>query len=279
MRKEEMIYTGDAVFFCDTLTYDKPFISSKPRNHDSFAFVTDGILTYEKQGNIVQIKKGQVAYIAKGSIDKSGAGSGNSVSYIAVNFNFDEHTASSSRNLPFKTVCSEKNAYLYEKLFRKAADEYSLNLPGSQMICNGILCQIIGMLYNDIAFNNINHKIADKIEIALSYLNQNYSRADLKISELAEIAGISEKHFRRLFFDIYKKKPHEFLRDFRLNKAELLILNTPKPISDIALQCGFSDVYSFSHCFKQNFAISPKVYRDMQLNKAINNRKDIANSK
>ena len=66
MRKEEMIYTGDAVFFCDTLTYDKPFISSKPRNHDSFAFVTDGILTYEKQGNIVQIKKGQVAYIAKG---------------------------------------------------------------------------------------------------------------------------------------------------------------------------------------------------------------------
>lgn len=264
MRTKAMIYTDDAVFFYDTLTYDKPFISSKPRNHDSFAFVTDGTLAYEKQGKIVQIKKGQVAYIAKGSIDKSSAGSGDSVSYIAVNFNFDEHAASSNHNLPFRTVCSDRNAYQYEKLFQKAVNEYSLNLPGSEMICNGILCQIIGMLYNDLAFDSINYKMANKIAIALDYLNQNYNRSDLKISELAEITGISEKHFRRLFFDIYKKKPHEFLRDFRLNKAELLILNTSKQISEIAFQCGFSDVYSFSHCFKKNYGVSPKRYRELQ---------------
>ena len=50
----------------------------------------------------------------------------------------------------------------------------------------------------------------------------------------------------------------------QLNKAELLILNTAKKISDIAFQCGFSDVYSFSHCFKRNFGVSPKAYREMQ---------------
>ena len=64
MQTEAIIYTDDAVFFYDTLTYDKPYISSKPRNHDSFTFVTDGTLLYEKQGKTVQIKKGQVAYIA-----------------------------------------------------------------------------------------------------------------------------------------------------------------------------------------------------------------------
>lgn len=264
MQTEATICTDDAVFFYDTLTYDKPYISSIPRNHDSFAFVTDGTLAYEKQGNIVQIKKGQVAYIAKGSIDKSSAASYDSVSYIAVNFNFDGHTASSKHKLPFKTVCSGRNSYQYEKLFQKAVNEYSLDLLGSKMICCGILCQIIGMLYNDIAFDSINYKMADKIGIALDYLNQNYNRSDLKISELAEITGISEQHFRRLFFDIYKKKPHEVLRDFRLNKAELLILNTSKAISDIAFQCGFSDVYSFSHCFKKNYGISPMAYRKAQ---------------
>ncbi len=264
MGTEAMINTNDAVFFYDTLTYDRPYISSKPRNHDSLAFVTDGTVAYEKQGKIVHIKKGQVAYIAKGSIDKSGADSCDSVSYIAVNFNFDGHTASSNHNLPFKTVCSGKNAYQYEKLFRKAVDEYSLDLPGSKMIFSGILCQIIGLLYNDLAFDSINYKMANKISVALDYLNRNYSRSDLTISELAEITGISEKHFRRLFFDIYKKNPYEFLKDFRLNKAELLILNTAKKISDIAFQCGFSDVYSFSHCFKRNFGVSPKAYREMQ---------------
>lgn len=66
MQNKMAIYTDDAVFFCDTLTYDKPFISEKPRNHDSFAYITDGTLGYERQGKLVQIKKGQIAYIAKG---------------------------------------------------------------------------------------------------------------------------------------------------------------------------------------------------------------------
>lgn len=264
MRTETMAYTDDAVFFYDTLTCSKPFISASPRNHDSFAFVTDGTLAYEKQGVLAQIKKGQVAYIPKGSIDKSGAYACDSVSYIAVNFNFDEHTASLNHHLPLQTVCSSRNAYQYEKLFQKAVNEYRFHLPGSQMICSGILCQIIGMLYNDRVFDRINDKKTDKMKIALDYLNRNYGRADLTISELASITGISERHFRRLLFDLYQKKPHEFLRDLRLNQAELFIVNTSKPISDIALQCGFSDVYSFSHCFKREFGISPTDYRETQ---------------
>ena len=106
-------------------------------------------------------------------------------------------------------------------------------------------------------------EMANKLEIALDYLNRNYSHSDLKISEAAKMTGMSEKHFRRVFYGVYKKKPHEFLKDIRLNNAEQLLLNTSKPVSDIAIQCGFSDVYSFSHCFKRNFGISPKTYRKM----------------
>lgn len=263
MQTETMVYTHDAVFFCDTLTYSTPYISNNPRNHDSLAFVTDGTLGYEKQGRTIQIKQGQIAYIAKGSIDKSSTYGCDAVSYIAVNFNFDASPASSRQNLPFGTVCSSKNAYRYEKLFREAVNEYSLGLPGSRTICNGILYQIIGQLYNDLVFDEITHKTANKIEIALDYLNRNYSHSDLKISEVAKMTGMSEKHFRRVFYDVYKKKPHEFLKDIRLNNAEQLLLNTSKPISDIAIRCGFSDVYSFSHCFKRNIGISPKAYRKM----------------
>ena len=125
------------------------------------------------------------------------------------------------------------------------------------------LYQIIGQLYNDLVFDKINYKTANKIEIALDYFNRNYSRSDLKIREVAEMTGMSERHFRRVFYDVYKKKPQEFLRDVRMNKAELLILNTSKPVYDIAIQCGFSDVYSFSHSFKRNFGVSPKAYREM----------------
>ena len=55
MQTETMIYTNDAVFFCDTLIYNTPYISGKPRNHDSFAFVTDGTLGYENQGKFARV--------------------------------------------------------------------------------------------------------------------------------------------------------------------------------------------------------------------------------
>ena len=261
----ESFYIDDAVFFCDVLTENNPYISLKPRNHDSFAFVTNGTLGYEKDGKTYLIKEGQVAYISKGSKDKSCTYNCNAVSYIAVNFNFDKNNSLSNITFPFKIVCSGINTYKYEKLFKEAVNEYSLNLQGSKIICNGILCQIIGLLYNDLAFDNINRKTVNRIEAVLDYLNQNYQRSDLKISELAKKISVSEKHLRRLFFDVYNKNPHEFLRNFRLNKAELLISNTSKQISDIAILCGFADVYSFSHCFKKRFGISPKAYREMQV--------------
>ena len=82
------------------------------------------------------------------------------------------------------------------------------------------------------------------------------------ICELAIISDLSVKQFRRIFADVYNKNPYEFLREYRLNKSEIMLLYTQKSISEIAVHCGFSDVYSFSHCFKGHFGISPKSYRE-----------------
>ena len=260
----ETINTDDAIFFYDTLTEGKPYISFEPRNHESLCFVTSGTLAYENEGETELIEEGQIGYIARGSKDKSSAYNCRDVSYIAVNFNFDRTNAVPKRSLDFETVCSKTASYKYEKLFVRALDEYNSRLPGSQMICSGILRQIIGMLHNDCAYGGLNPKTAARLKKSLDFLKQNYRNSDLKVRDLAAVADISEKHFRRLFFEIYDKSPHEFLRDFRLNAAERLLLNTPKQISDIALQCGFSDVYSFSHCFKKYIGVSPSEYRETQ---------------
>ena len=73
---------------------------------------------------------------------------------------------------------------------------------------------------------------------------------------------MSDKNLRRIFSEVYHITPHEFLREFRINKAKILLLHTQETITNIALQCGFSDVYSFSHCFKSLIGISPKEYRN-----------------
>ena len=100
-----------------------------------------------------------------------------------------------------------------------------------------------------------------RIKNAVQYLNRNYDSASLKISHLADVVNMSEKNFRRIFYDVYNKTPYAFLQELRINKSEILLLNTSKNVSDIALQCGFCDVYSFSHCFKKHMGISPTEYR------------------
>lgn len=85
--------------------------------------------------------------------------------------------------------------------------------------------------------------------------------ASLTVSVLAEISGLSEKSFRRAFLQIYGIAPYEYLQKFRMEKAEILLLNTPMSISEIALLCGFSDIYGFSHALKRHLGISPSVFR------------------
>lgn len=255
-------YNNDAVFFCDCLKKGKPFIAFEPRNHESLFFVTKGTLEYEKGGKSEFVKTGQVGYIKRGSTDKSGAYNCDGVSYIAVNFNFDRESKNPEPTLPFDTVCCKYNTYKMKELFETALNEYRLGRFGSKAICTGALYQTVGMLFNLYATENVGMGKMKKIGKAFEYLKENFFRSDLRIKKLAEISNMSEKHFRRVFFEVYGKNPYEFLTDFRLNEAKTLLLNSSKKISDIAFECGFSDVYSFSHSFKRNYGASPKNYRE-----------------
>jgi len=254
---------GNIVFFTDTLSPNSPYISKKPRNHESLFFVTKGTLLYKKEGLTATVGEGQVGYIARGSVDQSSAYLCDEVSYIAVNFHIDRQTINPQRTLPFETLCSEGIAYNYEKQFKQALSCFLSKTPGYHVICTGIILQIIGQLYNEHSIKDADFTKMQRIEKAVEHLKQHYGNPDLQISNLANIVNMSEKHFRRLFSDIYHKTPYAFLQEFRINKAEILLLNTTKSISDIAQQCGFSDIYSFSHSFKKHNNVSPVEYRSL----------------
>lgn len=252
---------SDTVVFTDTLKKDSPCIFEKPRNHESLFFVTKGTLGYQKNGETNILGEGQVGYVARGSIDKSFAYLCNEVSYIAVNFRFDRQNATPQKTLPFKTLCSQGVAYNYERLFKQALNHFLSKTPGYMAICNGIIIQIIGQLYDEHKIEYTAFLKIKRIEKAIEYFRKNYGDPNFRISDLAAVVNMSEKHFRRIFSEAYKKTPYIFLQEFRINKAEILLLNSSKSVSDIALQCGFSDVYSFSHSFKKHNGISPSEYR------------------
>ena len=253
--------SGLCIVFKDTIFNEFPYISKNPRNHETLFMVTDGALLYETDEEKTIVKKGQVGYIPRGNKDSSSAYLCDSVSYIAINFSFSNSEESLFKTLPFDTVCVKNSTY-YESLLTKAYNTYHSKLPAYQSLTKAVVLEIIGNLYNELMLSSISNKNLKTVETATDYIKKHYADPELKISDIAEVCNVSERNLRRLFISVHRKAPFAFLQEFRINQAEILLLSTSKPIPQIALQCGFSDLYAFSHCFKKHRRISPSICRN-----------------
>lgn len=251
--------SGNVVVFTDSIVKNTPVIFNIPRNHESLFYVLEGELIYEKEALREFVSKGQVGYIARGSIDKTSAYNCDAVSYIAINFNFETKNPSPLATLNLKTLCgaSEEFKPLFEEIL-KAYTEKSL---GHKIICEGLLLQIIGMLYVENDTSGETQNLQKLLAPALDAIRENFHDSTFKTSALCELCDMSERNLRRYFIKAFGKSPYTYLQEFRIEKAKILLAYTANPITQIAEACGFTDLYSFSHAFKKREGISPKNFR------------------
>ena len=255
-------FNNDIVFFEATLQNGAPYIADSKRNHESLFYVTEGKLLHENAQKRTVISEGQIGYIAKGFVDKSGAFECEKVSYIAVNFAFGEIRENFVSDLPFSTLASEnKRGYPYKILFERALREFESKSPSTELIVGALLMQILGYLHNEVVLEQTSHARIKKIEESVDYFKANIFNAGVTVKELADISDMHEKSYRRAFIQIFGIAPYEFMQNFRIERAQILLMNTPMSISSIAELCGFSDVYSFSHAFKRHIGVSPRNFR------------------
>lgn len=106
-----------------------------------------------------------------------------------------------------------------------------------------------------------------RINRVMDYIRQNIDK-QIDLSVMADIALFSPYHFHRIFTFIVGETPNGFVSRIKLEKAAQLLHDNPKSsISEIAFQCGFSNMSSFSRAFKSYFEMSAKEFR--LLDKAI----------
>lgn len=101
----------------------------------------------------------------------------------------------------------------------------------------------------------------DRIRYMLSYIGQHYSEK-ITLKELADSASISERETIRCFQKNVGKTPFEYLSEFRVNRSRQMLGDTDKPVTEIALECGFSDSSYFGKIFRKYIRMTPKQYRD-----------------
>lgn len=91
-----------------------------------------------------------------------------------------------------------------------------------------------------------------------------YYERQLRISELAALAGMSVSNFFRHFKAATGTSPIDFLKRERINQAKRRLLETDDSIAQIAEQTGYYDQFYFSRDFKRMTQVSPSEYRQRE---------------
>ncbi len=99
-----------------------------------------------------------------------------------------------------------------------------------------------------------------RIDHVIDYVQAHLSEA-LDVSKLAQLAFFSEYHFNRLFKDRTGESLYQFIRRLRLENAANLLCSDAKPITQVALECGFSNSSSFAKAFKQHFGYNASQWK------------------
>jgi len=107
--------------------------------------------------------------------------------------------------------------------------------------------------------------IYKRIVTAKVFIDNNY-QDDLNLDQISKQAFLSRFHFHRLFRKVYKKTPHQYLTQKRLNKAKDL-LSENKLVNDVCFDVGFESIGSFSILFKKEIGFAPQYYRNMAYKK------------
>lgn len=174
------------------------------------------------------------------------------ISYETANFDLLEAL------LPQSRVFHPEHSRRFFDLFEKAASIYFSQGPcTSPYLCalvQEILCIIVRENYPKAILSSDNPAAAAK------YFIDEYSARSIDSKAIAEAAGCSPTHLRRLFKLAYGVSPVKYLNMVRVRRAKEMLSSGLFTLEETAHSCGFSTTSYFSLVFKSITGISPGKY-------------------
>lgn len=149
-----------------------------------------------------------------------------------------------------------------EEWIARLESETRSNAPGNGLIAEAYLTLIVAAVARRYREENVPVKRAATrgVGTVVSWIGKNLAQP-IRVSELARLAGMSERAFYRAFRDTMGSAPVEYVLRARLLRAEELLQERgERRISEIANACGFADSNYFSACFRKRKGCAPRQF-------------------
>lgn len=157
---------------------------------------------------------------------------------------------------------------LVEQMIRAIVREMRTETAGGRLLVETLALSLVATLahsYSEgtsVALPERNRAVIDgpRLRRVLDFIADEIE-SDLSVKRLADVACLSRFHFARAFKGAMGVSPSFYVSHRRLRHAKALLLDSKRPLSDIAEACGFSSQGNFTRAFKRSVGVSPSHYR------------------
>lgn len=99
-----------------------------------------------------------------------------------------------------------------------------------------------------------------RMQKVLDHLHDHYDQP-LRLKPLCDLAHLTESQLQRIFKRSTRMSISAYVGQLRLGRACQLLVQTEKPVGQIATECGFFDAADFARQFRKVRGVTPSSYR------------------
>ena len=159
----------------------------------------------------------------------------------------------------------EKISVLFENATSLDLDENSLKSKASfSLICRAEAMMLY--LVSDLlethaqAYDDDPKPELERLRRAIVYMDKHFIE-NPPLSDLAELVNMAPNSFHRFFREVMGVTPYNYMTAKRLDQGLRLLAGSNKPVSEVALACGYPDPLYFSRVFNRHFGMPPSHAR------------------
>ncbi len=267
---QDYIFSNDFTRNIDAMIYTCGYENCDPghsygpvmRNGYLIHYILSGCGIYKARGKIFHLKEGDAFLICPEELIYYEADQKQPWSYTWIGMQgikvkgYLERT-SLLKSLVFHYDQDDRMRLCHEKMFE--ADQIKSN---KDLIMNSIMYEYLFLLARKFPGDlpEENKKKAGYVDEALKYIESAYCDP-ITVQDIADRLNINRSYLSRLFRTITGISIQDYLLDYRIRQACILLKNSDLSIRTIAHSVSYMDALYFSRLFHRKKGMTPSEYR------------------
>ncbi|MBR2701448.1 MAG: AraC family transcriptional regulator [Erysipelotrichaceae bacterium] len=242
-----------------------------PHWHEEFEIdcVLKGKVYYTVEGVTYKLEQGDIVVIGSGMIHSGRCSEGNNIEdtsaeVMTIQVNKDVFHYANYADPVFEVFHPKENNVEILPVLMTIKTIFQQKKPYYEVLLNSSLLELCYHLLSQQSLQRKNNKTSNtgnsEIKEALKYI-ENHCREKLTLEDVANNLKFNSSYFSRFFHQYTGFTFVEYLNRCRTAAAAVILLDSNKTISEIAMDCGFPNVSSFITFFKRQYKMTPESYR------------------